>query len=408
MPTLSIQLPGLPPVSHVLKDETITIGRMKGNTIVIEDSSISLMHAKITRKNGDFLLKDLNSTNGTNVNGQPIGEVKLRDLDRVRFAEITCQFLADAAVPTEQQTSTVAAVAPIPVTQLAAVLPTAASSVAAAALAARAAFPPSATPASAVVAGPAGRPPQVRPPKFLSLWLLRYAGAVLAIAVVSVVGWRIVQLNQEGPNKPEKAGSSATLAAAPNALVQGKVQPLVSKDKGSAESDNKPANRVSEPAESETSVPGAVAEQKAESTQGVPQLIEGLKSQDAAERQRAAAALHSLGAGAKEAIPALREALKDRDQDVQMWAALALVNNQEFDKSVVPVLVRALRNENPVLRQVACLSLGLIPYLESEKETVIPALTDAADKDANNDVRKAALSALSIIAPETVGKRAAK
>src|SRR5882762_11777482 len=114
MPTLSIQLPGLPPVSHVLKDETITIGRMKGNTIVIEDSSISLMHAKITRKNGDFLLKDLNSTNGTIVNCQPIGEVRLRDLDRVRFADITCQFLADAAVSTESATSITAAPAPAP------------------------------------------------------------------------------------------------------------------------------------------------------------------------------------------------------------------------------------------------------------------------------------------------------
>src|SRR3954467_1883682 len=102
MPLLTIQLPGLPAVSHVLKDETSTIGRMKANTIVIEDSSISLMHAKITRKNGDFLLKDLNSTNGTLVNGQPIGEVKLRDLDRVRFAEITCQFLADAATAPDQ------------------------------------------------------------------------------------------------------------------------------------------------------------------------------------------------------------------------------------------------------------------------------------------------------------------
>src|SRR3954470_17502577 len=100
MPTLSIQLCGLPPVSHVLKDETITIGRMKGNTIVIEDSSISLMHAKITRKDGQFYVKDLNSTNGTMVNGQPIGEAKLRDHDKVRFAEITTQFVAEGdAVP---------------------------------------------------------------------------------------------------------------------------------------------------------------------------------------------------------------------------------------------------------------------------------------------------------------------
>src|SRR5881398_1802149 len=96
MSTLIIQLPGLPAVAHVLKDETITIGRMKGNTIVIEDSSISLMHAKITRKNGDFFLKDLNSTNGTFVNGQPVGEARLRDADRVRFADVTTQFMADA------------------------------------------------------------------------------------------------------------------------------------------------------------------------------------------------------------------------------------------------------------------------------------------------------------------------
>src|SRR3954465_13968056 len=106
MSTLTIQLPGQLPVFHVLKDETITIGRMKGNTIVIDDSSISLMHAKITRKDGDFLLKDLNSTNGTRVKGQSIAEVRLRDLDRVRFAEIHCQFLGDAAVATGPATST--------------------------------------------------------------------------------------------------------------------------------------------------------------------------------------------------------------------------------------------------------------------------------------------------------------
>src|SRR5262245_16450887 len=106
MPTLNIQLPGFPPVSHVLKDETITIGRMKGNTIVIEDSSISLMHAKITRKDGEYYLKDLNSTNGTILNGQPLGEARLRDLDRVRFADIAAQFVAEtpaqAPVPLAQ------------------------------------------------------------------------------------------------------------------------------------------------------------------------------------------------------------------------------------------------------------------------------------------------------------------
>src|SRR5262249_54494653 len=112
MPTLTIQLPGQPPVFHVLKDETITIGRLKSNTIVIEDTSISLMHAKITRKDGLFYLKDLNSTNGTIVTGQPIGEVRLRDQDKVRFADITTQFLADGDV-----SSAPAAAAPVPIAQ---------------------------------------------------------------------------------------------------------------------------------------------------------------------------------------------------------------------------------------------------------------------------------------------------
>src|ERR1051325_5207820 len=96
MPVLTIQLPGLPPVSHVLKDDTITIGRMKGNTIVIEDSSISLMHARITRKDGEIYLKDLNSTNGTRVNGQPVSEAKLRDQDRVKFADINCEYRVES------------------------------------------------------------------------------------------------------------------------------------------------------------------------------------------------------------------------------------------------------------------------------------------------------------------------
>jgi pSer/pThr/pTyr-binding forkhead associated (FHA) protein len=358
---------------------------MKGNTIVIEDSSISLMHAKITRKNGDFLLKDLNSTNGTVVNGQPVGEVSLRDLDRVRFADISCQFLADA-VPAEQPAPAAAAPAPV-----------------------RPAVLQPAPPAPAIAAGPTAKPSQARSPKRSSLSALRYAGAGLAVTVVSLVGWRFFQLNQESSRKSD-AAPTATLAATPKALTEGKAQTLTPKQgKSSPEPASKLSDEISQAPNNEPQISGILAEHKAESaTEGIPQLVEALKSQDVAERQRAAAALHSLGAEAKEGIPALREALKDKDQDVQMWAALALVNNQEFDKRVVPVLVRVLQNDNPVLRQVACLSLGLIPYLESEKESVVPALAETAGKDANDDVRKAALSALSIIAPETVGKTALK
>jgi len=384
MPTLSIQLPGLPPVSHVLKDETITIGRMKGNTIVIEDSSISLMHAKITRKNSDFLLKDLNSTNGTIVNGQSIGEVILRDRDRVRFAEISCQFIADTA---ESVGATLPAPAPVRQPAVGPIVPA----------------------VSAMAAPAVATSPQAKSFKLPSLGLFRYAGAFLAVGVVSVVGWRMLQLNGESSDNSIRA-RTATLPASARALTEGKV-PLApsNPDKAVMES----ASKL--PADNEPSLPEALvrrapepAQEKIPTQAGVSQLIEALKSQNVTERQRAAAALHSLGAGAKDAIPALREALADKDPDVQMWSALAMVNNQEFDKRTVPVLVKTLQNDNPVLRQVACLSLGLIPYLESEKDSVVPALTDTANKDANDDVRKAALSALSIVAPETVGKTVLK
>src|ERR1700722_13212386 len=78
MPTLIIQLPNMPPVEHVLKEEAMTIGRMNGNSIALDHSSVSLSHAKLTRIGGDYFLKDLNSTNGTMLNGQSIAEARLR------------------------------------------------------------------------------------------------------------------------------------------------------------------------------------------------------------------------------------------------------------------------------------------------------------------------------------------
>ena len=148
----------------------------------------------------------------------------------------------------------------------------------------------------------------------------------------------------------------------------------------------------------------AVATPADASAQSVTQLALALRDPDPAERRRAATALHSLGAQAKEAAAALHAALDDTDQDVRMWAALTLVNNELHDKATIPILIGVLQRENPVLRQVACLSLGLIPYEDYEKNTVVPALTETASKDGDDEVRKAAISALNIIAPDAVSK----
>ncbi|MBN2533735.1 MAG: FHA domain-containing protein [Spirochaetales bacterium] len=50
----------------------ITIGRDKMNNIVIYDNMISRFHAVIQKINQAYFIKDLNSTNGTSVNGKMV------------------------------------------------------------------------------------------------------------------------------------------------------------------------------------------------------------------------------------------------------------------------------------------------------------------------------------------------
>lgn len=55
----------------------ITIGREEGNSIQLNDERISRFHVKIQQDHDDLVLTDLESTNGTKVNGE---EVQLRIL----------------------------------------------------------------------------------------------------------------------------------------------------------------------------------------------------------------------------------------------------------------------------------------------------------------------------------------
>ena len=55
---------------------------------VIEDDSVSRIHAKIEKADGKYYLVYLNSTNGTFLNGEIIGaneKTKLQTGDRIQF-----------------------------------------------------------------------------------------------------------------------------------------------------------------------------------------------------------------------------------------------------------------------------------------------------------------------------------
>jgi len=61
----------------------LTIGREEGNLLRLNDERVSRFHAKIQQDNGDIILTDLESTNGTRVNGNTVQIRRLRAGDRV-------------------------------------------------------------------------------------------------------------------------------------------------------------------------------------------------------------------------------------------------------------------------------------------------------------------------------------
>ena len=70
-----------------LADAETTVGRAPSNTIHLSHGGVSRIHAVITRKNGQFIVTDLKSRNGTFVNNQRIRETVLKDSDKILFGE---------------------------------------------------------------------------------------------------------------------------------------------------------------------------------------------------------------------------------------------------------------------------------------------------------------------------------
>src|SRR5262249_48838802 len=61
----------------------VTIGREEGNHVRLNDERVSRFHCKIQLDHGDVILTDLDSTNGTRVNGLPIQIRRLKPGDQI-------------------------------------------------------------------------------------------------------------------------------------------------------------------------------------------------------------------------------------------------------------------------------------------------------------------------------------
>jgi pSer/pThr/pTyr-binding forkhead associated (FHA) protein len=82
-----------------LSKERLTIGRAPHNDIVINNLAISAEHAVIVTTVTDAYLEDLNSTNGTQINGQPIRKHYLQDGDVVELARYRIRYVASEGTP---------------------------------------------------------------------------------------------------------------------------------------------------------------------------------------------------------------------------------------------------------------------------------------------------------------------
>ena len=71
-----------------LDEATTTIGRGGENIIALNNTTISTNHCVLTRNDDGYLLTDLQSTNGTRVNGQLISETVLQNQDRVHVGTL--------------------------------------------------------------------------------------------------------------------------------------------------------------------------------------------------------------------------------------------------------------------------------------------------------------------------------
>lgn len=83
---------------YPLDKERITIGRRPTNDIHIDNLVVSGEHAVVVTIGNDSFLEDLESSNGTLVNGQPIKKHVLQHGDMIEIGKYQLKYVAEAAV----------------------------------------------------------------------------------------------------------------------------------------------------------------------------------------------------------------------------------------------------------------------------------------------------------------------
>lgn len=98
--------------SYELKVDKTTVGRVEDNAFQIVDPSVSSHHCEILQVGNDVVIRDLNSTNGTFINGEKITESALKPGQTLRLGQIDLRIDDGSPMPAPSAPAPAGASAP--------------------------------------------------------------------------------------------------------------------------------------------------------------------------------------------------------------------------------------------------------------------------------------------------------
>jgi pSer/pThr/pTyr-binding forkhead associated (FHA) protein len=99
MGKLLVSLDGVVIQEVQITKDTTTLGRRPYNDIVIDNLTVSGEHALLQKVGQTVYIEDLNSTNGTYINGKPIRKQQLSPLDAVEIGRYKISYVLNPADP---------------------------------------------------------------------------------------------------------------------------------------------------------------------------------------------------------------------------------------------------------------------------------------------------------------------
>ena len=102
MGKLLVSLDGVVIQEVQITKDTTTLGRRPYNDIVIDNLTVSGEHALLHKVGQTVYIEDLNSTNGTYINGKPIRKQQLSPLDAVEIGRSKISYVLNPADPASE------------------------------------------------------------------------------------------------------------------------------------------------------------------------------------------------------------------------------------------------------------------------------------------------------------------